>query len=88
MYVPGTPLQDSVEIPEVPSETVCGESVQVRPVAGDTVSARVTVPVNELRLVTVIDDVPAVPAFTVTLVGLATTLKSGAWLTVYETVAV
>jgi len=65
-----------VEVPEVPRVTLVGVRVQVRPVVGDTVAASVTVPVKPWRDVTVIVEVPAVPALTVTLVGLATTVKS------------
>jgi hypothetical protein len=58
--------------------------VHVRPVAGETVSVNATVPAKPLRLVTVTVEVPAMPASTVTLVGLAVTEKS--W-TVTVTVA-
>jgi hypothetical protein len=46
-------------------------------VEGDTEDVRETVPVNELIDVTVIVDVSATPALTVTLVGVAVTEKSG-----------
>ena len=69
-------MHESVEVPEVPRVTLVGVRVQVRPVVGDTVAASVTVPVKPWRDVTVIVEVPAVPALTVTLVGLATTVKS------------
>ncbi len=55
---------------------IVGVRVHVRPVAGETVSVSETVPVKPLRLVTVIVDVPGMPAFTMTLVGLAVTEKS------------
>jgi hypothetical protein len=58
--------------------------VQVRPVLGDTVEARATVPANPFSAVTVTVDVPLTPARTVTLVGLAAIAKS---CTVYITVA-
>jgi hypothetical protein len=51
--------------------------VQLKPVEGDTDGARVTVPVNELIEVTVIVEVPAMPAIAGTEVGLAVTEKSG-----------
>jgi len=70
-------VHDRVEVPEVPRVTLVGLSVQVNPVEGDTDDVRVTVPVNELIEVTVIVEVPAVPALTATLVGLAVTEKSG-----------
>jgi hypothetical protein len=48
----------------------------VRPVLGDIVEARATVPENPLRAVTVIVEVPLTPARTVTPVGLAAIVKS------------
>ena len=63
-----------------------GVSVQVKP-EGDTVLVRATVPVNPLIGATVIVEVAATPAFTVTAVGLAVTEKSGTAI-VNETVAV
>ena len=45
-------------------------------VVGETTLVRETVPENPLRLVTVIAERPAVPAFAVTEVGLATIVKS------------
>lgn len=78
-------MQDNVEVPEVPRVTLVGLRAQVRPVAGETVVARVTVPVNPFTEVTVIVEVPVAPALTVTDVGLAVTVKS--W-TVTVTVAV
>lgn len=76
MYTPAEPEQDSVEVPEVPRVTLVGESAQVRPVVGDTVTARFTVPVNPWMEVTVIVDAPLPLARTVTLVKLAETVKS------------
>jgi hypothetical protein len=61
------------------------DSVQVRPVEGEIVSDNVTVPVNPLRPLTVIVEVPAWPFLTFRVVGLAVTVKS--W-TVKVTVAV
>jgi hypothetical protein len=52
-----------------------GVRVQVRP-AGETALVRATVPVNPLTGATVIVEVPATPALTVTLVGDAATVKS------------
>jgi len=40
---------------------------------------RLTMPANPLTLVTVIADVPALPALTVTVVGLAEMVKSTTW---------
>src|SRR5256884_9419000 len=53
-----------------------GVSVHARP-AGDTALVRVTVPVKPLTGATVMVDVTATPTFTLTLVGLAVTVKSG-----------
>lgn len=55
---------------------LAGVRVQVKPVAGDTELVSVTVPVNPLIGATVIVEVPATPALTVTVVGLALTEKS------------
>ena len=65
---------DSVEVPEPPA-IIVDDSVQDRLVEL-VVTARVTVPVKPLTGATVIVEVPATPAFTVTLVALAVTVKS------------
>lgn len=82
VYVPATPLQESVEVPE--PVTLVGVRVQVRPVAGLMLEVRLTTPLNPWRAVTVMVEVPATPALTVTAVGAAVTVKS--W-TAYVTVA-
>jgi len=64
--------------------TLVGVRVQVRPVAGEMLEDSDTTPENPWSAVTVMVDVPAVPAFTVTAVGLAAIVKS--W-TVKVTVA-
>jgi len=64
-------MQDRVEVPEVPVMLV-DDSVQDRLVEL-VVTARLTVP--PAGLLTVIIDVPAVPALTVTLVRLAVRLR-------------
>jgi hypothetical protein len=79
------PLQDNDEIWDAPREILVGVRVQVRPVAGGMELVRATVPVKPSKGATVILDVPATPALTVTLVGAAVTEKS--W-TVKVTVAV
>lgn len=61
-----------------------GVSVQVSPVAGLMLEARLTTPLKLWIGAIVMVDVPAAPVFIVTLVGLAATVKS--W-TVYNTVA-
>ena len=63
---------------------LAGINVQVKP-AGETDDVRATVPVNPLTGATVIVEAAAAPARTLTLVGLAVTVKS---LTVTVTVAV
>jgi hypothetical protein len=63
-------VQDNVELPEV--VTLAG--VRVHEVL---LLERLTVPVNPLRGAMVMVEVPAVPALTVTLVGLAVIVKSG-----------
>jgi hypothetical protein len=56
--------------------TLVGVRVQVRPIAGLIVDVRLTTPLKAWRAVTVMVEVPAVPAKTVTLVGLAAIVKS------------
>jgi len=51
-----------------------GERLQVRPLLGETEEVRLTVPVKPLPAVTVIMEVPVVPARTVIVVGLAVTV--------------
>ena len=67
-------MHDNVLVPE--PVTLVGVRVQVKPVAGETVAVRETIPLNPFRAVTVIVEVPAVPAFTLTVVGLAAIVKS------------
>jgi hypothetical protein len=61
-----------------------GASVHVMPVAGLMLDARLTAPLKLWSPVTVTVEVPEVPAFTVTVIGLDAIVKS--W-TVYVTVA-
>jgi len=63
-----------VEVPEVPRVMLVGERLQVRPLLGKTEEVRLTVPVKPLPAVTVIMEVPVVPARTVIVVGLAVTV--------------
>jgi hypothetical protein len=65
---------DMVEVPE-PAMFI-EESVQVRPVAGDAVAVRVTVPTSPLTAVTVKVEFPALPTVTLMVVGLAVIVKS------------
>jgi hypothetical protein len=64
-------VQDNVELPEV--VTLVGLRVHAV-----LLLARLTVPVNPLSGVIVMVEVPAEPALTVTLVGLAVIVKSTA----------
>ena len=67
-------MQDKVDVPD--PVTLVGVRVHVRPVAGDMVAARLTVPLKPLRAVTVTVEVPEAPARIVTVVGLAAIVKS------------
>lgn len=87
--MPADPEQDRVEVPLVVVElraTLVGDSVQVRPVEGETVSVRLTVPVNPPEPVTVMVEVPVAPALIETLVGLAERVKAAGGLTLNVTV--
>jgi hypothetical protein len=74
--VPELPEHDSVEVPDVPSATLVGDSVQVSPVDGETAEVRATVPVNPWSELMVTVEVPETPARKVTVVELAETVKS------------
>ncbi len=76
VYVPAVPEQESVDVPEMPSVTLVGVIVHVKPVAGETVVDRFTAPVKPFTAVTVIAAVPLEPATNATVVGLAATVKS------------
>jgi hypothetical protein len=54
-----------VLVPEFPRTMLPGETMQLRPVLGETVSDMETVPVNPRTVVTTTVEVPGVPAFTV-----------------------
>lgn len=69
------------DVVELVSTTLVGVRVQVKPVDGEMVSERATVPVKPLRPETVIVDVPGLPTATLTLVGLAATVKSAGSVT-------
>ena len=60
----------------VPSVTLVGDKVQVKPVAGDTVEARATVPAKPRSGLTVDIEDPETPARALTLVGLTERAKS------------
>lgn len=74
-------VQDSVEVPDPPVTLV---GVKVQAVLSE---ATATVPVKLLSGDTVIVEVPAELTITLTVVGLAEIVKSGAPVTVYVTVA-
>jgi len=69
-------VHESVLVPVVPNVRLVGERVQLRPVTGEIAAVSVTIPVNPWIFVTNTVEVPADPAFTVTLVGLSVTEKS------------
>jgi hypothetical protein len=56
--------------------TLVGVRVQAIPVVGLVVDVKLIIPVKPLRAVKVMVEVPATPAFTVTVVGLAEMMKS------------
>jgi hypothetical protein len=73
------PEQESVEVPLVVvllNAILDVDKVQVNPVEGETDTPSETVPVKPCWAVTVMVEVPDAPARAVTLVGLATILKS------------
>jgi hypothetical protein len=69
-------VHESVLVPVLPNVTLVGERVQLRPVPGEMLAVRVTVPVNPRRFVTTTVEGPAVPAFTTTVAGLSVIVKS------------
>jgi len=74
VYEPADPLHDSVEEPK--PVTLVGVKVQVKPVAGLMFEVKLTTPANPSSAVTVMLEVPEVPARTIALIGLAAILKS------------
>jgi hypothetical protein len=56
-----------------------GVRVHVRPVAGEMLVVRLTMPVKPLTGMTLIVDVPATPGVVLTIVGLANIWKSTTW---------
>jgi hypothetical protein len=78
-------VHERVEVPEVVvvlRVILVGLRVHVRPVAGETVSVKATVPVKPFVAATVIVEVAGVPTTAFTAVGLAVTVKLGAAVTV------
>jgi len=74
VYCPGDPEQDSVEFPDAVNVVTLRE--QERPVLGETVSFKVTVPENAISYVTVMVEIPGAPGSTATLVGLLVTVNA------------
>lgn len=74
-------MQDSVELPDPPVMLV-GDKVQA-----ELLLVKPTVPVKPFRGEIVIDEVPAEPTTTLTVVGLAAMVKSGAGVILKVTVA-
>ena len=75
------PVQERVEVSEVIvvlRVILVVLRVQVKSVEGDTVSDNVTAPAKPFIAETVIVEVPGEPTATLTLVGLAVNVKSGA----------
>ena len=56
--------------------TLVGVRVQVSPVVGLVFDVKLTIPLKPLREVMVMVEVPATPALTVTVVGIAEMVKS------------
>ena len=56
--------------------TLVGVRAQVNPVVGLVFDVKLTIPLKPLRKVMVMVEVPATPALTVTVVGLAEMVKS------------
>jgi hypothetical protein len=73
-YIPAMPEHERVDVPE--PVTLVGVREQASPVVGLRLDAMFTIPLKPLRAVTVMVEVPATPALTVTVVGLGETVKS------------
>ncbi len=81
LYVPAEPEHDRVEVPEEPRITLVGLNEHDSPADGETLEARLTVPVNPFSGEIVTTDVPLAPALMFTLFGLVDILKSGTPIT-------
>ena len=78
-------VHERVEVPEVVVALrviLVGLRVHVKPVAGETVAVKATVPVKPFVAATVMVEVAGVPTIAFTEVGLAVTVKFGAAPTV------
>jgi hypothetical protein len=69
-------LQDKTEVPERPRRILVWVRLHVKPVGGDIVSVMLTVPLKPFRLETVMVEFPLTPAFTISAVVPAVTVKS------------
>ncbi len=78
------PLQERIEVPEVPRVIEVVESVQFNPDDGEVEFVSVTTPLKLFTDVTLMVELPLAPANTVTLDGPVVMVKS--W-TVYATIA-
>jgi len=67
-------MHERVDVPE--PVTLIGVRLQVRPVAGLMLDAKLTIPLKPLSAVRVMVEVPETPALAVTVVGLAEMVKS------------
>ncbi len=74
VYTPEDPLQDRLEV--LDPITLVGVREHVRLLAGLVLEAKLTAALKPFWAVVEMVDVPAVPAFTVTLVGFAEIVKS------------
>lgn len=79
-------MQNNADVPE-PPEIVVRLNPHLRPLLGDTVAFRLTVPVKPFNADTVTVEVPFVPEIMLTLVGLVAIAKSGAALNVNVAIA-
>jgi hypothetical protein len=78
VYVPPLPVQLREPVPEPPA-IVAGLTLHVRPVLGEIVVVRVTVPVKLLIGITSIVVVPFTPGVVLTVVGLTNIWKLTTW---------
>lgn len=74
--MPAEPPHERLVVPEPPRVMLVVERVHVRPVFGVVPVLSATVPLKPFTLVATTADVPVIPASTVTIEGLAITVKS------------
>lgn len=85
VWTPALPVQDRVEVPDVPRVIVGGFKEQESPIAGEADEESVIGPANPFVAETVIIEVPVAFASVVTLDGLAVMLKSASAPMLYVT---